>query len=60
MLSIHRLVQSAVQKRLGEADNVKYFDAIVHMPSAAPSDEQRSSTRYQWSKDKRSRSETVC
>ncbi|KPM44898.1 hypothetical protein AK830_g1657 [Neonectria ditissima] len=31
ILSIHRLVQSAVQKRLSESDNIKYFDAVVHM-----------------------------
>ncbi|KAF4445734.1 tetratricopeptide repeat-containing [Fusarium austroafricanum] len=31
ILSIHRLVQSAVQKRLSESENIKYFDAVVHM-----------------------------
>ncbi|VUC30930.1 unnamed protein product [Clonostachys rosea] len=31
MLSIHRLVQSAVQKRLSEAETTKYFDAAVHL-----------------------------
>ncbi|KAF4459095.1 tetratricopeptide repeat-containing [Fusarium albosuccineum] len=31
ILSIHRLVQSAVQKRLSESESIKYFDAVVHM-----------------------------
>ncbi|RYP89134.1 hypothetical protein DL769_000182 [Monosporascus sp. CRB-8-3] len=31
ILSIHRLVQSAVQKRLNESESIKYFDAVVHM-----------------------------
>ncbi|KAF4984957.1 hypothetical protein FDECE_16948 [Fusarium decemcellulare] len=31
ILSIHRLVQSAAQKRLSESESIKYFDAVVHM-----------------------------
>ncbi|RKK17490.1 hypothetical protein BFJ66_g1037 [Fusarium oxysporum f. sp. cepae] len=31
ILSVHRLVQSAVQKRLSESESIKYFDAVVHM-----------------------------
>ncbi|KJZ74929.1 hypothetical protein HIM_05660 [Hirsutella minnesotensis 3608] len=31
ILSIHRLVQSAVQKRLSESESIKCFDAVVHM-----------------------------
>ncbi|CAM1507781.1 Fc.00g046290.m01.CDS01 [Cosmosporella sp. VM-42] len=31
ILSMHRLVQSAVQKRLSESESIKYFDAVVHM-----------------------------
>ncbi|KAG9254828.1 P-loop containing nucleoside triphosphate hydrolase protein [Emericellopsis atlantica] len=31
VLSIHRLVQSAAQKRLSESESIRYFDAVVHM-----------------------------
>ncbi|KAI5457573.1 P-loop containing nucleoside triphosphate hydrolase protein [Mariannaea sp. PMI_226] len=31
ILSIHRLVQSAVQKRLSESESIKYFDGVVHI-----------------------------
>ena len=31
ILSIHRLVPSAVRKRLSESETIKYFDAVVHI-----------------------------
>ncbi|KAI6784643.1 uncharacterized protein J7T54_006689 [Emericellopsis cladophorae] len=31
VLSIHRLVQSAAQKRLDESESMRYFDAVVYM-----------------------------